>query len=155
MSMQTPTRTRTHDDLAVFLGDWHAVGTSYAGTDQTGADPRAGGVPWESTQTAHWHPGEFYLVQDERAVVGGVRFETLAVLGVDESGTAFTRTFDNLGFSNRYDLTHDHATWWITGPSERATIVLSEDARVQTITWEWKPEDTWLPLCDQVATRVD
>ena len=44
-------RGQKHEALTIFLGDWKAEGTSYGGTDQSGADPRANGVPWKSTHT--------------------------------------------------------------------------------------------------------
>ena len=40
-----PKRGREHDALSVFIGNWKADGTSYGGTDQSGADPKANGVP--------------------------------------------------------------------------------------------------------------
>ena len=55
-----PKRGEMHEPLAIFLGDWKAEGTSYGGTDQSGADPRANGVPWKSTHTGRWHTGEFF-----------------------------------------------------------------------------------------------
>jgi hypothetical protein len=41
------------------------------------------------------------------------------------------------------------------GETERARIEFSEDGRQQMITWEWRPRDQWLPLCDRVAVRQD
>ncbi len=49
-----------------------------------------------------------------------------------------------------------------TGPSlrclpslaSRATIVFSGDGNTQRISWEWRPEDGWLPLCDRTAYRI-
>ncbi len=29
------------------------------------------------------------------------------------------------------------------------------DGKTQTITWEWRPKDKWLPLCDRVAHTED
>lgn len=65
------------------------------------------------------------------------------------------RTFDNGGYHRRYELTVDGNRWTITGDTERAEITFSDDNRGQTICWEWKPERTWLPLCDRVAERHD
>ena len=45
----TPIRGSAHDALSVFLGKWRAEGTSFDGTDRSGADPKANGVPWTST----------------------------------------------------------------------------------------------------------
>jgi hypothetical protein len=40
-----PVRGPEHQKLSVFLGDWKAEGTSYGGTDQSGPDKKANGVP--------------------------------------------------------------------------------------------------------------
>ena len=151
-----PRRTEMHEALAVFLGEWKAQGTSYGGTDQSSDDPRANGVEWVSEHKGYWHTGEFFLVQDERARVGGAVFDTLSVMGVDpESGAWFARSFENHGFYRDYPVTRDGKVWTFAGETERATVTFSDDDRTQTIAWEWKPEGAWLPLCDRVATRID
>ena len=40
-----PVRGAMHEAFAVFLGEWRAEGMSFGGTDQSGADPKANGVP--------------------------------------------------------------------------------------------------------------
>jgi hypothetical protein len=150
------TREPGHDTLAVFLGEWRAEGTSYGGTDQSGSDPCANGVPWTSTHTSRWHTGEFFLIQDERACPGGAEFDTLSIMGADAStGGYFARSFENHGFYRHYNVSVAGDRWSLTGEHERATVVFSDNDRTQTISWEWKPDDTWLPLCDRVATRTD
>ena len=151
-----PKRGPKHDALSVFLGTWRAKGTSYGGTDQSGNDPKANGVPWISTHVGRWHTGEFFLIQDEKAHPGGTVFDTLSVMGVDpEKGGYFARTFENHGFYRHYDVTVNGRVWTISGETERATIEFSTDNRTQTIVWEWKREGKWLPLCDRVAVRTD
>ena len=152
----TPKRGPEHDVLAVFLGNWTAKGTSYGGTDQSGPDPKANGVPWTSTHVGRWHTGEFFLIQDEKARPAGDVFDTLSVMGVDpETGKYFAAAFENHGFFRRYDVTVNGRVWTISGKTERATIEFSPDDRTQTIVWEWKPEGRWLPLCARVAVRTD
>ncbi len=154
--MQAPRRSEMHEALDVFLGEWRAEGTSYGGTDPSGGDPRANGVPWTSEHRAYWHTGAFFLVQDERARPGGEVFDTLSVMGVDpETGGYVARAFENHGFYRHYPVARDGNVWTFSGETERATIVFSDDGRTQTITWEWKPDGAWLPLCDRVATRTD
>lgn len=151
-----PTRGPEHDRLNVFLGKWEAVGTSFGGTDQTGGDPRANGVPWTSTHIGRWHTGAFFLVQDEQARPGGQVFDTLSVMGVDPAtGGYFCRSFENHRFYRDYDVTVDGNVWHISGPNERVTITFSDDDRTQTHVWEWKPGGEWLPLCDRTARRLD
>lgn len=150
-----PVRGPMHVALSAFLGDWRAEGTSYGGTDQFGADPRANGVPWVSTHSARWHAGEYFLIQDERAILAGKPFDTLSVLGIESGNGLFAWTFENHGFYRHYALSADAATWQLTGKTERAQTTFSPDGNTQTITWEWLREGQWLPLCDRVASRVD
>ena len=149
-----PARGAQHDALAVFLGHWRAEGSSYGSPSQPHDDPRSAAEPWASTHTGRWHTGEFFLVQDERATVGGKPFDTLSVMGVDErTGRLFARCFENHGFYRHYDVAVDGRVWTLSGSTERARIEFSEDGRTQAITWEWRPADRWLPLCDRVARR--
>jgi hypothetical protein len=152
-----PQRNAQHEALAVFLGRWRAEGTSFGGTDQSGDDPRANGERWDSSHEARWHTGEFFLIQDERACIGGNQvFDTISILGVDaESGGYFAQSFENHGFERRYKLTRDGNRWTLTGEHERATITFQDGGRTQVIAWEWKPKGEWLPLCDRTARRID
>jgi hypothetical protein len=105
-----PRRGAEHEALAPFLGRWQAEGVSFGRADQAREDPRARADEWRSTHTAAWHTGEFFLVQDERATVGGHPFDTLSIIGVDvETGRYFARCFENHGFYRRYDVAADGA----------------------------------------------
>jgi hypothetical protein len=151
-----PTRGEQHDALGIFLGRWRAEGTAYGSPEQSENDPKRGGEPWVSTHTGTWHTGKFFLIQDERALVGGHPFDTLSVMGVDtQTGRYFARSFENHGFYRRYDVALDRQVWTFSGDFERARIEFSADGRMQTITWEWRPKGQWLPLCDRVAHRED
>lgn len=149
-----PRRSERHEALRVFLGDWRARGLSFGDPDQDRKNPRGRPTPWTSMHTARWHTGEFFLIQDERATVAGP-FDTLSIMGWDDdTGRYFARTFENHGFYRHYDVDVQDRTWSFNGASERARITFSEDGRTQTINWEWRPQDGWLPLCDRVATRI-
>ncbi len=151
-----PVRKPMHDALSAFLGEWRAEGTSFGGTDQSGPNPKANGVPWVSTHTARWHTGEFFLIQDEHAQIDGAAFDTLSIMGVDPgSEDHFARTFENHGFYRHYALSLDDRTWLLEGKTERARTVFAADGNTQTITWEWLRDGRWLPLCDRVAKRVN
>lgn len=155
-SVSPPVRSSAHDALSIFLGEWRAEGMSFGGTDQSGTDPKANGVPWVSTHTARWHTGEFFLIQDERARIGGKVFDTLSVMGVDPSDKGYiARTFENNGFYRHYALSVDNRTWLLEGETERARTVFNAEGDTQTIVWEWLRDGKWLPLCDRVARRVD
>jgi hypothetical protein len=150
-----PERSERHEALAIFLGRWGAEGTSYGGTDQSGDDPRANGEPWISTHEGRWHTGEFFLIQDEKALVGGAVFDTISVMGIDpRTDEYFAQTFENHGFERRYKVSREGSRWTFSGEHERATITFKDSDRTQDIIWEWKPADKWLPLCDRVARRT-
>ena len=151
----TSQRGAMHESLSVFLGKWTARGTSYGGTDQTGDDPKANGETWVSTHEAVWHTGRFFIVQDERADITGYRFDTLSILGVDDDGSYFSRSFENHGFYRDYKVTRDGNSWQLDGATERATVTFVNDNKQQVWKWEWKQDNTWLPLCDRIAERVD
>ena len=151
-----PERRAEHQALAVFLGRWRAEGKSYGSPNQPVDDPRSAPEPWLSTHTGKWHTGEFFLIQDERATVGGKPFDTLSVMGVDaKTGRHFARCFENHGFYRHYDVAVDDRVWTLAGETERARIQFSADRRTQTITWEWRHHNRWFPLCDRVAHRED
>ena len=77
---ETTTDPQPHRKLSVFLGDWHAAGTSYGGEQQSADNPHAGATPWTSVHSARWHTGEYFAIQDERA---NGPFHTLSLLGWD------------------------------------------------------------------------
>jgi hypothetical protein len=150
-----PVRGKLHESMSVFLGRWESTGESYGAPDQDATDPRSRPEAWTATHTCAWHTGEFFLIDDERAVVGGKTFDTHGVMGVDAAtGRLFVQSFENHGFERRYDVTFEGRVWTYSGEHERARIEFSQDGRMQTIAWEWKPKDMWLPLCDRVARRA-
>jgi hypothetical protein len=69
-------------------------------------------------------------------------------------GFYFVHAFENHGFYRRYDMTVEGNVWTISGKAERARIEFSDGGKRQTIRWEWRPKDAWLPLCDRVAMRL-
>jgi hypothetical protein len=156
MATQSPVRGAKHDALHVFLGKWSAHGTSYGGTDQSGEDAKANGECWMSTHEAAWHTGSFFLVQDERAIIAGSRFDTLSVMGIDlDTGEYFARAFENHGFYRNYKVTRQDNVWNLIGETERAKIEFADGDRTQIITWELKADGEWLPLCDRTAVRAE
>ena len=155
-SEAAPTRGSVHEALSVFLGEWRAEGISFGGTDQSGADPKANGVPWVSTHNARWHTGDFFFIQEERARIDGSVFDTIGVMGVEPGGKGyFTRTFENHGFYRHYGLSVSDRTWVLEGETERARTVFGANGNTQTITWKWLRDGKWLPLCDRVASRIE
>ena len=150
---ETTNDPERHKELSVFLGDWHAAGTSYGGEEQSSDDPHAGATPWRSIHSARWHSGEYFIVQDERA---NGPFDTLSLMGWDaEAGRYFARSIENHGFARDYTMTVEGRTWTLSGEHERATYSFSEDGLTQAISWEWKPGEEWLPLCDRTAHRIE
>lgn len=64
----------------------------------------------------------------------------------------FARSFENHGFYRHYEVANEGRIWTFSGELERARIEFSADFSIQTILW--KPQGSWLPLCDRVARRV-
>jgi hypothetical protein len=150
-----PVRGAAHQRLNVFVGTWHAEGVSY-GEGQNPKDPRSNGQPWKSDETTVWHPGGFFLLQDEHAQVGAGVLVTHGVIGYDASeGEYYAHAFANHGHYRRYVIDVDERVWTFTADLERARIEFSEDLQTQSVTWEWRPfGDEWLPLCDRTNVRV-
>jgi hypothetical protein len=149
-----PKRGPRHEALQVFLGEWRAQGHIFGGATQDPKNPRGKPMPWHSTHTASWHSGRFFLTQDERALTPDP-FDTLSITGWDDDAASYyMHTFENHGFHRRYEVAVDGNSWTILGETERARIVFSADGKSQTLAWEWRPHDLWLPLCDRVATRL-
>lgn len=152
---ETPQRNNLHDALGAFIGKWTARGISFGGTDQSGDDPKSNGELWISTHEASWHTGRFFIVQDERADIAGSRFDTFSLLGVSDDGTYFSRSIENHGYYRDYKVTREGSIWRFEGSTERASVTFEDEGRRQVWKWEWKPGETWLPLCDRVAEKVD
>lgn len=151
---KAPERTEKHEALGVFLGEWTAEGWSYGQPNQQADDPKAVRDKWTSTHTGKWYTGKFFLIHDERAITGSGPFDTISIMGVDpETDEYFVRSFENHGFFRLYRMKKEGNIWTLDGLTERARIEFSDDARKQTITWEWLKDGKWLPLCDRVATK--
>jgi hypothetical protein len=148
-------RDENFEALSAFAGRWTARGTSYGGTDQSGDAPQGNGEPWLSVHEGYWHTGRFFLVQDEKADIAGDRFDTLSVMGVDEDGSYFARSFENHGFYRHYRVERDGDRWTLSGNTERATITFMDEGKTQVLVWEWKRGEAWLPLCDRTASKIE
>ena len=148
-----PKPTSAHRRLEVFIGDWHAEGTSY-GNGQDAADPRAAGVPWTSDESYEWLPGNFFVLHRWDALAG--EFKGAEIMGYDEAeGGYFTRMFDNAGHHPDYRASVDGDVWSFTEAQTRATVTVQDGGDKMTFNWEWKNGGRkWLPLCDRVASRT-
>ena len=151
-----PVRSRLHDALDLFVGDWRAEGLAFGGRRQSASDPKAAAQPWKSSHSARWHSGRFFLLHDEKAHAGAEPLDTVSVMGVDpQSGRLFAHLFENKGHERRYEVSVDGQRWIFDGARERAWIEFSADGRTQHVVWEWKPRERWLPLCERTAVRED
>lgn len=154
MADQDAKPSDAHRRLDVFVGKWHAEGTSYA-DGQRAEDPRAAGVPWTSDESYEWLPGGFFVLHRWDAMAGEREFKGTEIIGYDEAdGGYFTRFFDNAGFHPEYQVSLQGNVWSFAEAATRARVTVSDDGRL-TFNWEWRqPGSDWLPLCDRVATRV-
>jgi hypothetical protein len=155
MTTGLPKRAPAHERLHVFIGKWHAEGTSYA-AGQTKQNPRGATEKWLSDETFEWLSGQFFVLQRWDAVTGSSPFSGAAIINWDDANRRYmTRSYENHGFVRDYSTRVDGHTWTFTGESERACVEFTDGGNVQTIAWEWRqPNEDWLPLCDRVARRV-
>ena len=151
-----PKPTAAHHRLEVFIGDWHAEGTSY-GDGQDATDPRAAGVPWTSDESYVWLPGNFFVLYRWDAQMGKHAFKGAEIMGYDEAeGGYFTRMFDNAGHHPDYRASVDGDVWNFTEAQTRAAVTVQDGGDKMTFNWEWKNGGRkWLPLCDRVAVRME
>jgi hypothetical protein len=148
-----PKPSAAHKRLEVFIGTWHAEGTSY-GVGQDSADPRPAGAPWTSDESYEWLTGGFFVLHRWDAMAGS--FSGAEIMGYDEAeGGYFTRMFDNVGHHPNYRASVDGHVWNFTEAKTRATVTVQGGGDQMTFNWEWKNGGRkWLPLCDRVAVRV-
>ena len=149
-----PKPSAAHTSLEVFIGAWHAEGTSY-GDGQDVANPRAAGVPWTSDESYEWLPGNFFVLHRWDAQMGKHEFKGAEIMGYDEAqGGYFTRMFDNAGHHPDFRASVDGHVWRFTEAQTRATVTVQAGGDRMTFNWEWKNGGTtWLPLCDRNAVR--
>jgi hypothetical protein len=157
MSAPKPTQPKpsaTHRRLDVFIGAWHAEGTSY-GDGQDAANPLAAGVPWTSDETYEWLRGSFFVLHRWDAQMGKHEFNGAEIMGYDETeGGYFTRMFDNAGHHPDYRASVDGPICSFKDAQTRATVTVQDGGDKMTFSWEWKDGGKkWLPLCDRVAVR--
>ncbi len=88
--LKQPGSTAAHRRLEVFIGHWHAEGTSY-GDGQDAADPRAAGVPWTSDETYEWLPGHFFVLHRWDAQMGKHDFKGAENMGYARPRVATSR----------------------------------------------------------------
>jgi hypothetical protein len=153
LQLKQPKPSAAHKRLEVFIGAWHAEGTSY-GVGQDPADPRAAGVPWTSDESYQWLPGGGFVLHRWDAMAGS--FSGAEIMGYDEAeGGYFTRMFDNGGHHPHYRASVDGDVWSFSEAQTRATVTAQDSGDKMTFNWEWKNGGSnWLPLCDRVAFRI-
>jgi Protein of unknown function (DUF1579) len=155
MTTKMPERAAPQEQLQVFIGKWHAEGTSFA-AGQTKQNPRGSPEKWLSDETFEWLPGQFFVLQRWDAVTGTNPFLGTAIIGWDDTNQHYmTRSYENHGFVRDYVTRVDGDVWTFTGDSERARVEFTDRGNTQQIAWEWRqPGGDWLPLCDRLAQRV-
>lgn len=146
--------TNQSQKLNVFIGNWHAEGTSY-GEGQDINNPTANGVAWVSDESYECLPGNFFVLHKWNAKTGDHPFIGTEIIGYDEAKQEFfAYIFDNGGNHPVYTATVNGNEWSFTEPNTRANMNVNDDETI-TIHWEWKPDGSnWLPLCDRVAKRM-
>jgi hypothetical protein len=154
-STNIPMRAAPHERLQVFVGKWHAEGTSYA-AGQVKENPRGATEKWHSDETFEWLPGQFFVLQRWDAMTGTNAFQGTAIINWDDASQHYlTRSYENHGFVRDYVTRVEGEIWTFTGDGERARVEFIDGGNTQAIAWEWRqPGEDWLPLCDRVAKRA-
>jgi hypothetical protein len=140
--------------LNVFIGSWHAEGTSY-GEGQDVNNPEASGVRWVSDETYEWLPGNFFVLHKWDAKTGSSLFIGTEIIGYDETEKQFySYFFDDSGNHPIYTGTVENNQWNFFEKDTKAKITINSDDTI-TFNWEWKHDGSdWLPLCNRIAKKI-
>lgn len=144
-----PSTGPSHVFLAAFVGSWEVEGHNAE------AAPDAPSTPVRGTETYTWLEGEYFLEVRWNRRFGAHRHTGLCVIGFDSEAHRYvSRSFDNLGFAPRYDVTVEEGVLRYAGPRERGVVTLDADGQRWTQEWERSDDGrVWIPLCHLVGRR--
>ncbi|MFP5082080.1 DUF1579 family protein [Pedobacter sp. JCM 36344] len=147
---------KENQKLNIFVGEWKAIGKSYAEGNSNG-NLQVSLVDMSSTETFEWILDDSFLIHHWNGHVGNAEFNGMEVLGFDIlSQTYISSFFDNAGNSPTYKVTFQNNVWTYIGELQRATFKFSDDGKSMKTHWDWKknPDENWLPLCDLTVTKT-
>lgn len=151
-----PSPSPQQQKLAVFLGRWHTTGHVAAGTSTPAAIV-------DSIDTYMWYPGEFFLMHDVEAKIGGLHLDSLEILGYDTDSCHYFATYiDSTGGYGTEQVYLDGNTWtWrgsnVMGVKEhRCIAVISNDGnRIHACHEKSADGQHWEPWMDVTLTKQD
>jgi hypothetical protein len=115
-------------------------------------DDGSPGVPITTSDVYEWAPGGFFLLHSAYGRIGDFDVGGIEIIGYDEeSGDYRSQFFDSQGNVSVSSLTARGDTWTFRGETTRATVVFSEDHRVQTVLHERTDDGTTFQPSMQVT----
>jgi hypothetical protein len=109
-------------------------------------------VPITTSDVYEWAPGGFFLLHSAYGRIGDFDVGGIEIIGYDEeSGDYRSQFFDSQGNVSVSSLTARGDTWTFRGETTRATVVFSEDHRVQTVLHERTDDGTTFQPSMQVT----
>ena len=143
-----PERGPQQEQLDAFEGQWRMEGENLAAASDGAGETVSG------DQSFHWMSGSFFMVHLWSHRFHSGHHEGIACLGYDgRRGEYEWQAFDSLGYARRYDVAIGVNAMLLSGPHERAEIILDGDR--MTTTWERSTDGRhWEPLCRLRGTRI-
>jgi len=134
------------DVVVPILGRWRIEG---ANTSSTAHAPVKGKEIYERM------PGEFFIHSCWSHRFEDRRHDGVSIFGYDPvDRSLYSRSFDNLGYARRYELSVEGRRWTYSGEAERATQDFGPDGKRFRIQWERLVDRKWLSLCELVGHRT-
>lgn len=142
---QGASRRPEHEALQGWVGRWINEG-------HTINDDGSPGVPITTSDVYEWAPGGFFLLHTAYGRIGEFEVGGIEIIGFDEeSGEYRSQFFDSQGNVSVSGLVARGDSWTFRGETTRATVVFSEDHRVQTVLHERTDDGTTFQPSMQVT----
>jgi uncharacterized protein DUF1579 len=131
-----PRRGSEHEALEAWVGRWINEG-------HTIDDDGRPGLKITTSDVYEWAPGGFFIVHSAYGRVGEFSGGGIEIIGYDAtSGDYRSHFFDSQGNTTVSSLTARGDTWTYRGDTTRATVVFSDNHRVQTVLHERTDDGT-------------
>ena len=133
----------------IFIGTWNTTGEVLA-TDSSAASTLV------ATDVYRWLPGRRFIVHDVDARFGGEVSRSMEVMGYDSKRRKHvSRSFDDRGVSEEFDLVLGGRRWRISGATVRFDGRFSKGGDRLSGLWELKSKKSgWQPWIDLKLVRA-
>lgn len=135
--------------FSVFIGTWNTTGHVFA----VGHSPSTDLV---ATDTYLWLPGQYFILHEADARLGGAVARSIEVMGYDsERRIHVSRSYDDQGKSEDFVLELRGRRWSIIGATVRFNGSFDASRNHLGGLWEMKPpKSRWLPWIDLELERA-